>query len=78
MELKVLRTPLVVNSKFLSHFKEENLITLEGEYEDDYILEAPGSSEKVCYLNHRKGLNWIWMYNVLITKFGVLIPFTHF
>lgn len=74
----MLGTPSIVTYEFLDHFREENLITPEGEYEEDYILEAPSPSERVCYLNHGRGPNWMWMYDVLITKFGIRIPFTHF
>ena len=31
--------PSVMTFEFLSHFKEETLLTPEGEYEEDYILE---------------------------------------
>ena len=54
------------------------MITPEGEYEEEYILEAPGSSDRVCYINHDSGLRWLWMYDVLIAKLGVRLPFTHF
>ena len=57
--------------EFLRSLKEENLITLEGKHEEDYILELPDVNERVCYLNHGKGPNWMWMYDVLISKFGV-------
>ena len=78
IEPEVLRTPSIVISEFLGHFREENSIMREGEYEEDYVLEALGSSEMLCYLNHGKGPNWMWMYNVLITKLGIRILFTHF
>ena len=48
METEVLRIPSIVTPEFLGHFREENLITLEGEYEEDYVLEAPGPNERVC------------------------------
>ena len=41
-------------------------------------MEAPHINERVCYLNHGKGRNWMWIYDVLISMFGVRIPFTHF
>ena len=78
MELEVIGILSVVTPKFLSHFREENLIMLEGEYEEEFVLEAPGSSERVCYCNHRSGPSWMWMYDVLIMKLGIRIPFTHF
>ena len=78
VEPEVLGTPSIVSSRFLGHFRDENLLTSKGEYEEDYILEAPNPSEKVSYINHRNGSNWMWMYNVLISKFGVQVPFTHF
>ena len=47
MEPEVLGTLSAVTPKFLGHFKEENLITPEGEYEEDYVLEAPSSIERL-------------------------------
>lgn len=41
-----------MTSKFLHSLREENLITLEGEYEEDYTLEIPSKYERVCYINH--------------------------
>ena len=46
-----------MNFDFLGHFREEKLLTLEGEYEEKYILEALGPSERVCYINHGRGPN---------------------
>ena len=56
-EPEVLVTPSVVTSEFLGHFREENLLTLEGEYEEDDILEVLGPSERVCYINQGRGPN---------------------
>ena len=64
--------------EFMRSLKEEHLITPKGEYEEEYVSEAPNVNERVCYVNHGKGPNWMWIYNVLISKFGVRIPFTHF
>lgn len=66
MEPEVLGTLSIMTSEFLGHFREENLITLEGEYEKDYVLEAPSPRERVCYLNHERGSSWMSMF--LITK----------
>ena len=71
VELEVLGILLVVSSEFLNHFREENLITPKGEYEEEYILKAPDPNERVCYYNHRSGPSWIWMYHILITKLGI-------
>ena len=71
MEPEVLGTLLVMTPEFLCHLREENVITLEGKYEEDYVLEAPGTSERVCYYNHGRGLSWMWTYDVFITKLGV-------
>ena len=30
-------------------------ITLEGEYEEEYVLEAHGLNKRVCYYNHGSG-----------------------
>ena len=78
VEQKVLGIPFAMTSEFLHHFREENLITPEGEYKEEYAFEAIGPSERVCYLNHDSGSRWLWIYNVLITKLGVWIPFTYF
>ena len=75
---ELLGIPSTVTSEFLHLFWEENLFAPEGEYEEEYVLEAPGPSERVCYLNHDGGPKWLWMYNVFITKLGIWILFTHF
>ena len=54
------------------------MLTPEGEYKEEYILEAPNVDEKVCYLNLVGSPKWMSMYDILISKFGVCIPFTHF
>ena len=66
VEPEVLGSPSVVIFKFLGHFREENLLTLEGEYEKEYILRAPSPSERVFYINHGSGPSWMWMYDILI------------
>lgn len=57
VELEVLGNPVLVTFDFLSSLREENLLTLEGEYEEDYTLEVPSANERVCYINQRNGLN---------------------
>ena len=75
---EVVGVPSAVTPEFLHQFQKENLITPEGEYEEEYVLEALDPSERVCYINHEGGPRWLWMYDVLITKIGVQILFTHF
>ena len=64
--------------EFLKSLREEHLLTAEGEYEEEYVLEALDTNERVCYLNLEGCPKWMWMYNVLISKFDVHIPFTNF
>ena len=68
---KVLGIPLIVTPEFLHHFRVENLITPKGKYEEEYFLEAPRPSDRVCYINHDSGPRWLWMYDVLISKLGI-------
>ena len=75
---KVLGIPSRLTSEFLKSLREEHLLTLEGEYEGEYILEEPDVDERVCYLNLAGGPRWMWMYDILVSKFSVRIPFTHF
>ena len=75
---EVLGIPSAVTPEYLHHFREENLITPEGEYKEEYILEAPGPNERVCYINHDGGPRWLWMYDVLIAKLGIRLLFTIF
>ena len=58
---------------FLRSFREKNLITVEGNYEKDYIFKVPNVNKRVCYVNYRDGPNWMWMYDILISKFSVQI-----
>ena len=78
VDLEVLGVLSRVTSEFLKSLHEEHLLTPEGEYEEEYFLEAPSVDQRVCYLNLEGGPRWMWMYNVIIAKFGVRIPFTHF
>ena len=74
----MLGTPSQEESNFLRSLQKENLITPEGEYEEDYLFEIPDVNERVCYVNHGDGLNWMWIYDILISKFDVRISFTDF
>ena len=74
----MLGIPSAVTPEYLHHFREENLMTPKGEYEEEYVLETLGPSDRVCYVNHEGGSRWLWMYDVLIAKLGIRIPFTHF
>ena len=78
VDLEVLGIPSKVTSAFLKSLPEEHLLTPEGEYEEEYVLEASTAEERVCYINLHGGPRWMWMYDVLISKFGVCVPFTHF
>ena len=75
---EVLGIPSKVTSDFLKSLREEYLLTLEGEYEEEYYLEAFTADKRVCYINLHGGPRWMWLYDVFISKFGVCIPFTHF
>ena len=78
VDSEVLGIPSKVTSAFLKLLREEHLLTPEGEYEEEYFLEAPTIDERVCYINLQGSPRWMWMYDVLISKFGVRVPFTHF
>ena len=52
---EVLGVPSRVTSKFFKLLHEEHFITSEGEYEEEYILEAPSADKRVCYLNLEGG-----------------------
>ena len=43
---KVLGVPSKVTSEFLKLLCEEHSLTLEGEYEEEYFLEAPNADER--------------------------------
>ena len=75
---EVMGIPSRVTLEFLKSLREEHLLTSEGEYEGEYILEVSGADERVCYINLVGGPRWMWMYDILISKFGVRVPFTHF
>ena len=75
---EVLGIPSRASFEFLRLLREEHLITLEGEYEEDYILEVLQVDERVCYINHGRDPNWMWMYDILISKFDVQFPLPTF
>ena len=66
VDLEALGTPSRVNSEFLRSLREENLKTLEGEYEENFTLEVLDINERVCYINHESDSNWMWMYDNFI------------
>ena len=82
VDSEVLGIPSRVTSEFLKSSREKYLLTLEGKYEEEYVLEAPTTDERVCYINLHGGSRWMWMYDVLISKFGVCplhsFPIQHF
>ena len=78
VDLEVLGIPSKVTSTFLKSLHEEHLLTPEGEYEEEYVLEVPTADERVCYINLHGDPKWMWMYDVLISKFGVRVLFIHF
>ena len=71
VDKEMLGTRSQVTCEFLRSLREENLITQEGQYEEDYTLKVPNVNERVCYINHESRPNWMWIYNVLISKFGI-------
>ena len=78
VDCEVLKIPSKVTPEFLKSLREEHLLIPEGEYEEECVLEAPNADKRVCYLNLDGGLKWMTMYEVLISKFGIRILFTHF
>ena len=78
VDSEVLGIPSKVTSAFLKSLREEHLLTLECEYEEEYLLEAPTVDERVCHINLHGSPSWMWMYDVLSSKFGVRISFTYF
>ena len=56
VDLEVLGVPSRFTSKFLKSLCEKHLLTPKGEYEGEYILEAPTADERVCYINLVGGL----------------------
>ena len=50
VDFEVLGIPSKVTSDFLKSLREEHLLTLEGEYEEEYYLEVPTADERVCYI----------------------------
>ena len=51
IDLEVLKIPLKVTPEFLKLLREEHLLTQEGEYEEEFVLEALDINERVCYIN---------------------------
>ena len=78
VDSEVLGIPSKVTSAFLKSLREEHLLTLECEYEEEYLLEAPTVDERVCHINLHGSPRWMWIYDVLFSKFGVRISFTYF
>ncbi|MED6217541.1 hypothetical protein PIB30_018750 [Stylosanthes scabra] len=76
----VLGSPSTMTEDYLSELKSFGVICGGGEEEKLYRVELPRRGERVCDLNleHPRVPHWLWVNEVMLTEFGVQIPFTPF
>ncbi|MED6175186.1 hypothetical protein PIB30_075996 [Stylosanthes scabra] len=76
----VLGSPSVLSQDYLDELKLSEVIFGGRELERRYRIEAPRPGDRVCYLNldHPRVPNWLWVNELLFTKFWVKIPFSDF
>ncbi|MED6165287.1 hypothetical protein PIB30_098151 [Stylosanthes scabra] len=55
-------------------------VQMSRELEGRYRVEAARPGDRVCYLNldHPTVPNWLWVNELMLTEFGVRVPFTDF
>ncbi|MED6148471.1 hypothetical protein PIB30_053456 [Stylosanthes scabra] len=65
---------------YLDELKLSGVIFGGGDLERRYRVEAARPGDRVCYLNldHPTIPNWLWVNEVMFTKFGVRVPFSDF
>ncbi|MED6168396.1 hypothetical protein PIB30_011286 [Stylosanthes scabra] len=76
----VLGAPCTVDQDYLDELKSFGVIFGGGELERRYRVEVARRGERVCFmnLNHPRIPHWLWVNEVMFTKFGVQVPFTDF
>ncbi|MED6215805.1 hypothetical protein PIB30_001422 [Stylosanthes scabra] len=76
----VLGSPSTITEDYLKELKESGVICGGGEEEGNYRVELPRRGERICELNldHLRVPHWLWVNEVMLTEFGVHIPFTSF
>ncbi|MED6208692.1 hypothetical protein PIB30_047677 [Stylosanthes scabra] len=76
----VLGSPSTMTEEYLTELKSSGEIFGGGEEERHYRVELPHCGERVCGLNleHPRVPHWLWVNEVMLTEFGVRIPFTPF
>ncbi|MED6122129.1 hypothetical protein PIB30_036918 [Stylosanthes scabra] len=76
----VLLSKSVMDEDLLGAFRKTHVVCSEVLEESKHELVAPNLEERVCYYNlcFLEEMNFIYMYECLLFKLGVRVPFTHF
>ncbi|MED6204090.1 hypothetical protein PIB30_005815 [Stylosanthes scabra] len=76
----VLGSPSTLTEEYVAKLKCSGVICGGGEEKRLYLVELPRRGERVCELNleHPRVPHWLWVKEVMFTKFGVWIPFSPF
>ncbi|MED6164556.1 hypothetical protein PIB30_091266 [Stylosanthes scabra] len=76
----VLGSPSILNQQYLDELKLSGVLFGGGDLERWYRVEATRRGKRVCFLNldHPTFLNWLWVNEVMFTKFGIWVPFSDF
>ncbi|MED6157373.1 hypothetical protein PIB30_022499 [Stylosanthes scabra] len=76
----VLGAPSALNQAYLDELKATRIIFGGGDLERRYKVEVAHRGERVCFMNlqHPTVPHWLWVNEVMFTKFGVRVTFTDF
>ncbi|MED6185733.1 hypothetical protein PIB30_059889 [Stylosanthes scabra] len=77
---EVLGSPPILVQGYLDELKLTEVIFGGGDLERRYRVEAARPGDRVCYLNLDNPTmpNWLWVNEVMFTKFRVRVPFSDF
>ncbi|MED6126439.1 hypothetical protein PIB30_078449 [Stylosanthes scabra] len=76
----ILGLPPILDQGYLDELKLIGVIFCGEDLERQYRVEAARPGDRVCYLNldHPIVPNWLWVNEMMVTKFEIRVPFSDF
>ena len=79
VDVTVLGEEPSVDSEFITHLRTRHRICSSEEDEPKYELVAPGPEDRVCFGRVNEAApHFFFMYECMITRLGVFLPFSNF
>ncbi|XP_020972149.1 uncharacterized protein LOC110269081 [Arachis ipaensis] len=79
VDVTVLGEEPLVDAEFITHLRTHHRICTSEEDEPKYELVVPGPEDRVCLGRaNEAALHFFFMYECMITRLGVFLPFSHF